>query len=240
MENPLDVSLVLPTYNERECLEHLHSRIEVALGAYRYEVIVVDDSSPDGTADTVREMATTKPYRLISRPRRSGLALAVLEGCRAATGRTVAVMDADGSHPPELLPELIESIRSGQAELALGSRHVPGGSDEGLGGLRWMTSWMATFPTRPLTGVHDPMSGFFAVRRDLLDRARLTPTGYKIGLEILVKCHPHPIVEVPFHFGERLAGQSKMGPVVIASYGRHIARLYRWRFLDGGRASSTR
>jgi dolichol-phosphate mannosyltransferase len=240
MEGPRDVSLVLPTYNERECLELLHERIDTALAAYRHEVIVVDDNSPDGTGDLVRQIAATGPYRLVSRPRRAGLSSAVLDGCRAATGRVVVVMDADGSHPPEVLSELIGPIQSGRAEFTLGSRRVHGGSDEGLGAVRWLTSWMATFPTRPLTWVHDPMSGFFAVRRDVLDRAPLTPTGFKVGLEILVKCHPRPVVEVPYHFGERLAGESKLGPLVIASYGRHLMRLYRWRFLDGGRASSTR
>jgi dolichol-phosphate mannosyltransferase len=240
MATPLDVSLVLPTYNERECVQRLHERIEAALRPYRYEVIVVDDDSPDGTADIVRTLAVTQPYRLISRPRRSGLSSAVLDGCHVATGRIVVVMDADGSHPPEVLPQLIEPIQSGRAEFVLGSRRVPGGSDEGLGTMRWVTSWMATFPARPLTRVHDPMSGFFAVRRDVLDRAHLTPTGFKVGLEILVKCHPRPVAEVPYLFAERLAGESKLGPMVIASYGRHLVRLYRWRFLDGGRASSTR
>jgi dolichol-phosphate mannosyltransferase len=240
MAAPLEVSLVLPTYNERQCVEQLHDRIEAALQPYRYEVIVVDDNSPDGTADVVRGMTATRPYRLVSRPGRAGLSSAVLDGCHVAGGRIVVVMDADGSHPPEVLPELIRPIQAGQAEFTLGSRRVRGGSDEGLGAVRWLTSWMATVPTRGLTRVRDPMSGFFAVRRDVLDRAHLTPTGFKVGLEILVKCHPRPVVEIPFRFGERLAGQSKMRPVVIASYGRHLMRLYRWRFLDGGRASSTR
>jgi dolichol-phosphate mannosyltransferase len=240
MAAPIEISLVLPTYNERECVERLHDRIEAALRPYRHEMIVVDDNSPDGTADVVRGLAATGPYRLVSRPRRAGLSSAVLDGCHVAEGRIVVVMDADGSHPPELLPELIRPIQTGQAEFALGSRRVRGGSDEGLRAVRWLMSWMATAPARALTWVHDPMSGFFAVRRDVLDRAQLMPTGFKVALEILVKCRPHPIVEVPFHFGRRLAGESKLGPLVIALYGRHLMRLYRWRFLDGGRASSTR
>jgi dolichol-phosphate mannosyltransferase len=240
MVEPLDVSLVIPTYNERECLELLHGRIDAALQAYRHEVIVVDDSSPDGTAGVTRELTKTGPYRLVLRPGRRGLSSAVLDGCHAATGRVVGVMDADGSHPPEKLPDLIDPILAGQAEFSLGSRRVHGGSDEGLAPVRWMTSWAATLPARPLTAVHDPMSGFFAVRRDVLGRAPLKPTGFKVGLEILVKCHPSPVVEVPYHFAERLAGESKLGPAVITSYGRHLFRLYRWRFFDGGLASSTR
>jgi dolichol-phosphate mannosyltransferase len=240
MAAPLEVSLVLPTYNERLCLEKLHTRIDQTLSPYRHEVIVVDDSSPDGTADVVRDFARLGPYRLISRPPKSGLSSAVLEGCHAATGAVVVVMDADGSHPPEQLPALIEAVRTGPVEFALGSRRVPGGSDEGPPVLRWIISRVATLLARPLTTVHDPMSGFFAVRRDVLSRGTLNPTGFKIALEILVKCQPSPVVEVPFQFGERLAGQSKLGPNIIASYGRHVLRLYRWRFFGPGAASRTR
>lgn len=240
MPEVLEVSLILPTYNEHECLEQLHGRIEAALSRYRHEIIVVDDSSPDGTADTVLRLATTEPYRLVSRPRRFGLSSAVLDGCRVASAPIIAVMDADGSHPPERLPDLIEPIRTGPAEFALGSRRVPGGRDDGLTPFRWLTSWFATVPARALVGVQDPMSGFFAVRRDVLERARLRPTGYKIALEILVKCHPSPYVEVAFRFGRRLAGESKLGPSVVAAYGRHLVRLYRWRLRHSGLASMTR
>lgn len=240
MAGSLDVSLILPTYNERACLEKLHERIDGALSPYRHEVIVVDDSSPDGTSDLVRELGKNAPYRVISRPPHSGLSSAVLDGCQAATGTVVVVMDADGSHPPEQLAALIEPVRSGDAEFALGSRRVPGGSDEGLSPDRQMVSWIATVLTRPLTNVHDPMSGFFAVRREVLGRGTLNPTGFKIALEILTKCHPAPVVEVPFRFGARLAGESKLGPNTIASYGRHVLRLYRWRFFGSGAASRTR
>ena len=233
MATPVDVSLVLPTYNERECIELLHDRIDTALRPYRHEVLVVDDSSPDGTGELVRRLEGDGPYRLLSRPRRLGLSSAVLDGFHTARGQILIVMDADGSHPPERLPDLIEPIRTGHAEFALGSRRVRGGSEEGLDAMRWMTSWIATLPAQPLTRVHDPMSGFFAVRRDVVERAALTPTGFKVGLEILAKCHPSPVVEVPFHFGKRLAGTSKLGPAVIALYGEHLLRLYRWRFLNG-------
>lgn len=240
MAGPVDVSLVLPTFNERESLEQLHGRIEAALAPYDHEVIVVDDHSPDGTGQLALRLGESHPYRLVSRDRRRGLSSAVLEGFRVATGRVVAVMDADGSHPPELLHRLIDPIESGQAEFTLGSRRVEGGSGEGLDPIRRVTSWVATLPARPLTSVQDPMSGFFAVRSDVLGRGRLAPTGFKVGLEILVKCNPSPVLEIPFHFAERLAGESKLGPEVIILYGWHLMRLYRWRFLDGGAASTTR
>jgi dolichol-phosphate mannosyltransferase len=240
MVEPLEVSLVLPTYNERESLDQIHGRIDRALAVYRHEVIVVDDSSPDGTADYARELGRDAPYRVISRPSRSGLSSAVLDGCRAATGTVVAVMDADGSHPPERLPDLIGPIRAGKAEFCLGSRRVPGGSEEGLSAIRRLISTLATLPARPLTPVHDPMSGFFAVRKIVLDRGDLNPTGFKIALEVLVKCRPHPVREIPFQFGKRVAGESKLGPNTIALYWRHVARLYRWRFVGPGAASRTR
>jgi len=240
MSGAVEVSLVLPTYNERECLALLHDRIDAVLSPYRHEVIVVDDHSPDGTGELAQQLSESGPYRLVSRPGRAGLSSAVLDGCRVATGDIVAVMDADGSHPPERLPDLIEPVRAGRAEFTLGSRRVRGGSDEGLAALRWMVSWGATLPARLLTSVHDPMSGFFAVRRTVLDRAVLAPTGFKVALEILVKCRPAPIVEVPFQFGKRLAGESKLGPTVIASYWRHLLRLYRWRLFENGAASTTR
>lgn len=240
MPTELEVSLVLPTYNERECLERIHDRVDAALAPYRHEVIIVDDQSPDGTADTARRLGETGPYRLLSRPAKSGLSSAVLDGCRLAQGAIVAVMDADGSHPPERLPALIEPIRSGQAEFVLASRRVPGGSEQGLPALRRLVSWGATLLARPLAHVHDPMSGFFAVRRDVLGRAPLTPTGFKVGLEILVKCRPTPALEIPYQFGARLAGESKLGPNTIALYGEHVLRLYRWRFFNGRTASRTR
>ena len=237
---PVEVSVVLPTYNERECLELLHERLDAALAPYSHELIVVDDNSPDGTGELVRRFAASGPYRLISRPGRAGLSSAVLDGFLAAKGRVLVVMDADGSHPPERLPDLIAPIQVGGMEFVLASRRVQGGTDEGLPTVRWLTSWVATLPARPLTSVHDPMSGFFAVRRDVLDRTALAPTGFKIALEILVKCRPAPLAEVPFRFGERLAGESKLGPNVIASYARHLVRLYRWRLANAGAASRTR
>ncbi len=240
MTAPAEVSLILPTYNERECLRLLHERIERSLAAYRYEIVVVDDSSPDGTGAEVTELARSAPYRLVSRPERSGLSSAVLDGCDRAGGSVLAVMDADGSHPPELLPSLIEPVRSGRAEFALASRHVHGGSDRGLPPVRRLTSWLATVPARALVRVSDPMSGFFAVRREVLRRAPLAPTGFKVGLEVLAKCRPAPTVEVPFVFGTRLAGESKLAPVQVLEYARHLGRLYRWRLANGARASTTR
>jgi dolichol-phosphate mannosyltransferase len=237
---PLDLSVVLPTYNERACLEAVTPRLETALRPYGSEIIVVDDNSPDGTAEFVRRLEPMGLWRLVSRDRPRGLASAVEAGFEEARGDVILVMDADGSHPPEVIPRLVEPVRTGRAELALASRFLPGGSDEGLHGYRKFISSAAAALARPLTPVTDPMSGFFAVRRSVLRGAELAPVGYKIGLEVLVKCRPEPILEVPFVFERRLAGESKLGALQVASYLRHLGRLYAWRYLDGGRAPSTR
>jgi dolichol-phosphate mannosyltransferase len=237
----VDLTVILPTYNERECLAALHERFEAAVRPYSAEILVVDDSSPDGTGVFVRWLSGNGgPWKLLSRDGERGLATAVVDGFRQARGEVLAVMDADGSHPPETLPKLIAPIAEERAEFVLASRFVPGGSDEGLTPARRVVSWAAAFGARGLTAVHDPMSGFFALRRSVLERSSLAPVGYKIGLEVLVKCHPSPVLEVPFTFRRRVAGISKLGSRQIVGYAHHLERLYRWRYAGAGRASSTR
>lgn len=224
-----EVTVILPTFNERPGLEALRPRLAEVLEPYSAEILIVDDSSPDGTGDLVRSYESEGVYRLIERQSRDGLATAVLDGIREARGDIVVVMDADGSHPPERLPELIEPIRTGAAEFVLGSRHLPGASAPGLTVGRWLVSSGAALLARPLTGISDPMSGFFAFDRSIVRRARLAPAGFKIGLEIVVKCRPRPLLEVPFCFGSRIAGISKLGTGQVFGYARHLSRLYSWR-----------
>ena len=228
-----EVSVILPTLNEREALLAIHAPLMAAISAYRAEVIVVDDASVDGTIPLVEGWARTETVRLIVRPRRLGLASAVLVGMAHARGRAIVVMDADGSHEPRSIPALVDPVLRGRAEFVLGSRHVPGGSAPGLAWERRVISWGAALLARPLTAVRDPMSGFFAVGRPILGRASLAPIGYKIGLEVLVKCHPSPQLEVPIDFRPRVAGKSKLGGVQFAGYVRHLARLYLWKLLGG-------
>jgi hypothetical protein len=226
----VDVSVIVPTFDERDALRLLAPRLEAALRPYAAEILVVDDASPDGTAAEVRaRMGPGSPWRVLERVGKRGLASAVLDGFAESRGDIVVVMDADGSHPPEVLRRLVEPIREGRAEFVLASRHVSGGEDRGLNRWRRGLSWGASVLARPITSVRDPMSGFFAVKRNVLGRARLTPIGYKIGLEVLVKCRPKPVEEVPFRFEARVAGESKLGGGEIANYLRHLARLYVWR-----------
>ena len=240
MSDPPSFSVVLPTYNERGSLQALDARMRSAVGPRGGEILVVDDSSPDGTAAFVRDLARTGPYRLLSRAARLGLASAVLEGIGHAAADVVVVMDADGSHPPEAIPSLVEPLLSGQAEFVLASRHLPGASSEGLSGGRRVVSQGAQLLARPLTRVTDPMSGYFAFHRRILERATLAPTGYKIALEILVRCRPSPVREVPYVFAPRLAGESKLGGDQVGQYLRHLGRLYAFRLVGSMRADRTR
>lgn len=245
MGSGCEVTVILPTLNERACLQAMAPRLEAELAPYSAELLVVDDNSPDGTADWVRGHEGSGPWRLLRRDRPRGLASAVVDGIAAARGALLVVMDADGSHPPELLPKLIDPLRGGTAEFVLASRFVRHGADRGLGPLRRAISWTASGLARPLTSVSDPMSGFFSVTRAVADRAKLAPVGYKIGLEILVRCRPAPIIEVPYVFTERVAGTSKLGGRQVFAYLDHLVRLYRVRYGRGGggaggRASRTR
>lgn len=235
-----EISVVLPTLREAPALRVVGPVLLDVLRPFSAEVLVVDDDSRDGTEGVVAELAEHGPIRLLVRRGKRGLASAVLDGVAATTGRIVVVMDADGSHPPALLPALVAPVRDGAAELVLASRHVPGGDPGDMVRWRRWISDAAGALARPLTGVRDPMSGYFAVRRDVLLRGPLRPLGYKIALEILVKSRPRPVREVPFRFGDRVAGESKLGSLVIGSYLRHLGRLYAFRLSRIGRTSSTR
>ena len=240
MGEPLEVSVVVPTLNEREAVGLLAPRIAAAMRGIRYEVVVVDDDSVDGTAAEVQRLSVQFPWRLYVRHGQRGLASAVVLGMQIAAGKVIVGIDADGSHPPEAIPTLVDPILTGHAEMTIGSRNVPGGAAPGLPRLRRLLSWGASMLARPLTPVKDPMSGFFAVRRDVLERGALAPLGYKIVLEVLVKCRPSPAIEVPYVFAARAAGESKLGSGEIGRYVRHVGRLYAWSLVGRRRASTTR
>ncbi len=240
MAGPAAFSVVLPTYNERASLEALDARIRRVLVDPPGEVLVVDDSSPDGTAAVIEELGRTGPYRVLRRATRMGLASAVIEGIAHARTDVIAVMDADGSHPPEAIPSLVAPILSGRARFVLASRHLPGARSDGLSGSRRVISRGAQILARPLTRVTDPMSGFFAFDRSILAGASLSPVGYKIALEILVRCRPRPSLEVPYVFAPRLAGESKLGGEQVGEYLRHLGRLYAFRMFGSRTAASTR
>lgn len=228
------VSLIVPTYQEAENLPGLIRRVECVRASMGVplELLIVDDDSADGTEQAVRDL-NCDWVRLIVRKGARDLSSAVLEGLRLARHDVAVVMDADLSHPPEAIPDLVGAILSG-ADFAIGSRYVSGGSTEvGWGLFRWLNSAAATMLARPLTPVKDPMSGFFALRRSTLDRAGwLAPIGYKIGLELLVRCRCRDVREIPIHFADRKLGRSKLSLREQLRYLRHIRRLLVFKYLN--------
>lgn len=230
-----DLSIVVPTYREAGNLPVLIPRIARALAdrAIDWELIVVDDNSPDGTRDVCAQLARVFPLRLIVRTEERGLSSAVVAGLRAARGEVVLCMDADLSHPPEAVPAMVEALRTGGSDFVIGSRSTDGGSTEaGWGLFRWLNSRVATWLARPLIRVSDPMAGLFALRRDsfVAAEALLHPIGCKIGLELLIKCGSRRVAEVPIRFANRLHGESKLSLREQVNSLRHLGRLYAFRF----------
>jgi dolichol-phosphate mannosyltransferase len=227
------VSIVVPTYREADNLPLLVPRITAALEPLPHEIIVVDDNSNDGTDQIVTALSEQgHAVRLILRTDQRGLSSAVLRGFSEAKGRVLICMDADLSHPPEALPRMIETLEKHSAEFVIGSRYVVGGTTDGEWGLlRKLNSKVATLMARPFCRVSDPLAGYFALPRVVFERAEaLNPVGYKIGLELIVKCGCIHIVELPINFSDRRFGQSKLGLREQINYLRHLKRLADFRF----------
>lgn len=228
------VSIVVPAFREAGNLKLLAERAFRALddAGLSGEMIVVDDNSRDGSVELVESLAADYAVRIIVREHERGLSSAVLRGIEEAIGDVIVVMDADLQHPPESIPPLVRAVTHEGADFALGSRYVAGGEmAEAFGAFRRLNSWVATMMARPLTPLRDPMSGFFAFRRSSLDGAApMNPIGYKIGLEVYVKCRCRNPKEVPISFGAREVGESKLSLKEQLLYVRHLGRLYWFRF----------
>jgi dolichol-phosphate mannosyltransferase len=224
------ISIIIPTYNERENITTLAERIHRALSPRDYEVIFVDDNSQDGTADLINSLSARYPLRVIVRKEARGLATAVIHGIEHSDGETVVVMDADLQHPPEVIPDLLGKTESG-ADIVIASRYVKGGGMKEWGLTRKIISRGAIVlahlllpATRP---VKDPMSGFFAFKRAALDNARLSPRGYKILLEIMIEGKFKNAAEVPYTFESRRGGESKLNARQQVEYLKHLFSLMR-------------
>ncbi|MBI1320865.1 MAG: glycosyltransferase [Candidatus Hydrogenedens sp.] len=228
------VSVIVPTYREAENLPALIERIGAvrAASGLDIEVLIMDDDSRDGTVEVVAGLALDW-VRLCVRTRDRGLSAAVMDGFKAASHDVLLVMDADLSHPPEKIPEMLQALEAG-ADFVIGSRYAPGGSTaEDWGLFRWVNSKVATLLARPFTTVRDPMSGFFAFRRQALEMAApLNPVGYKIGLEVIVKCGFAKTAEVPIHFSDRFKGESKLNLKEQLRYLQHLRRLAVFKYGD--------
>jgi dolichol-phosphate mannosyltransferase len=220
----LTLSVVVPCYNERDNIGPMVAALGAALGGIAWEVIFVDDDSPDGTAQAARALAAADPrVRCIRRIGRRGLSSAVIEGALSSSADYVAVIDGDMQHDETRLPLMLAALQGG-AQLAVGSRHVAGGDSAGLSSpLRERLSTTGIRVAQLVTGtkVNDPMSGFFMLRRDLFEAlaARLTGQGFKILLDlILASPQKLDIVEIPYKFRPRAAGESKLDALVLAQF----------------------
>ena len=236
MNSTPDLTVVVPTYQEAENLPELVTRLFAAVSSAQVatELIIVDDNSGDATVEICEELSRTFPLRLITRTDERGLATAVMRGLEEACGRYIVVMDADLSHPPMSVPALMAPLESGAADFVIGSRYVHGGSvAEDWSLWRFVNSKVATFLAVGLTTAKDPMAGFFAIRRSsLVDLSTLNPCGYKIGLELMVRCGCKTVVEVPIHFADRKHGESKLNLREQWLYIQHLTRLYAFRYPD--------
>ena len=219
-----EISVVVPTFSEAENVEELHTRLARSLEGEDWELIIVDDDSPDGTAEVARRLAQRDHrVRCIQRIGRRGLSSAVVEGALSSSAPLVAVMDGDLQHDEAVLPALIGTMRAHGLDLAIGSRYAAGGSTGEWAGSR---KWMSRFATRLARGLapqdlSDPMSGFFVVRSSLVRESarRLSGYGYKILLDLIASAgRPLKHTEVPYVFRERSRGESKLDSLVMWEY----------------------
>lgn len=225
------ISLIIPTLNERDAMEKLLPELMSAVVDFPdFELVVVDDGSTDGTVSFLQAQRVTFPIRIIERTER-GLATAVMRGFNEANGDILCVMDADLSHPPSLLSKLISEVKNG-ADIAVGSRRIKGGGVEEWPLDRKIYSYVSGWLALPLSnGVLDPLSGFFAFRKSVIENVALAPIGYKILLEILVKGKYHNVAEVPYMFRNRDVGKSKLSTRVAIQYYKHLILLYQYKLM---------
>jgi dolichol-phosphate mannosyltransferase len=226
------IDVIVPTFKEAANIPLLIERLASLRRSYPrpLHLTIVDDDSRDGTIEALEAFAL--PWvRLIVRTEARGLSASVLEGIEHTTGELIVVMDADLSHPPEAIPRMLEQLQNG-SDFVVGSRYVEGGvTHDDWGMLRWLNSRLATYLARPFTSIKDPMSGFFALKRETFVLAdALNPIGYKIGLELLVKCRCSRVAEVPIEFADRVHGKSKLSVREQLRYLRHVRRLFMYRY----------
>jgi dolichol-phosphate mannosyltransferase len=225
------LSIVIPTYNERGRLGELVATLAATFArqGLRGELVVVDDNSPDGTGALADDLATRYPVRVVHRAGKLGLGTAVIAGFAAAGAPICGVMDADLSHPVELLPRMLAALESGEADFVIGSRYVPGGGTANWPRARLLMSRAACLLARPVTPVRDATSGFFLLRRSVADGVRIEAGGFKICLELLVRGRATAVLEVPYVFVGRTVGESKMNAREASGYLRQLYALYRFK-----------
>jgi dolichol-phosphate mannosyltransferase len=217
---PVELSIVVPTFKERDNVSLLVDRLKAVLAGITWEVIFVDDDSPDSTADRVRFMAQADArVRCIQRIGRRGLSTACIEGILSSSAPYVAVMDADLQHDEQILPQMLELLRQNQCDVVVGSRYVTGGSignwDSSRARISAFANWLSRMVCR--VEIADPMSGFFMLKRPVFDASvrKMSGQGFKILLDLLASSPvPVKVKELPYEFRERRFGDSKLDTLV--------------------------
>lgn len=237
------VSIIIPTYNESKNILGLLTSINRIIPRNLIaQTIIVDDNSPDGTGNLVDHYVnnlkkfTNNTIEVIHRKTKSGLGSAILNGIQHAMGDTIIIMDSDFSHPPTIIPKLIDTIKKYQYDIVIASRYVKGGNIVGWPLRRRLLSKFATVIAKRGLGVEtdDPISGYFAFKKNLLKGLQLDALGYKLLLEILVKAKNASVKEIPYTFYERQRGKSKLDLKTVLDYCHSVWKLYRY----GKRAST--
>ena len=239
----VDLSIIIPTYNESENIEKLLDKIILNIPSNCIsEIIIVDDNSPDGTSKIVTDYIKNdeiknakdidKSYRikLVNKKNKNGLIAAIVEGVKYCSGENILIMDADFSHPPEIIPKMNEEIQKNPNTIVIASRYIKNGFITGWPFKRRILSKGAAKIARiglHIQNVNDPMSGFFLCPRRIFKEIRFDTKGYKLLLEILVKVHDVDFREVPYTFTDRKSGKSKMGMSVIFDYITSVWQLYK-------------
>ena len=231
------VSIIIPTYNESQNILQILKSIEENIPKNTTaQTIVIDDNSPDGTGKIVEDyMKNVKKIAgytidIIHRKTKDGLSSAILKGIHYATGNAIVVMDSDLSHPPNLLPKIIEALKQPKWDIVIASRYVNGGTVNGWTLKRKILSKIATVIAKRGLGVNakDPMSGFFAFKRQVIQGLKFDAIGYKMLLEILVKAKNANVLEIPYTFTNRKFGSSKLDTRTVIDYARAVWKLYRF------------
>ena len=231
------LSIIIPTYNESQnILKILKSIGEILPPNILTEAIVVDDNSPDGTGKIVenylQNLKKMAGYTIdiIHRTAKKGLGSAILRGIQHAKGDTIIVMDSDFSHPPQIIPRMVDALKKYRCDIVVASRYVNGGKISGWPLKRKLLSKIATIIAKKGLGVKtaDPMSGFFAFKRSIINGLKFDAIGYKMLLEILVKTRGVAVKEIPYTFTDRKFGTSKVSLPIAYDYAKSVWKLYRY------------
>jgi dolichol-phosphate mannosyltransferase len=235
LKNP-QISIILPTYNESQNIVNILKLIRENIPkGVSTQTIVVDDNSPDGTGRIVEDYVSEikkiaeNTIDIIHRKAKNGLSSAILNGIQNAKGETIIVMDSDFSHPPQIIPKMIQAFKQYQCDLVVASRYITGGNIQGWTTKRKLMSKIATVIAKKGLGVKtkDPMSGFFAFKKNIIKELNFDALGYKFLLEILVKTKGINIKEIPYTFENRKFGSSKLDSSTIIDYFRSVWKLYK-------------